>query len=166
MKRLIKPLIWRRWAKNKSQRSQIGNNRHIYRRLKLEIKLIKLFFQWKSRQFHPCFLWWSFFDLFLLIYQIIKYFQSSFSIFSSNLKIIILKISLKPSSSCCFCTTRIVPTGKHILLFGEISYVLSFVCIFDYKDITKNNHINFNCQSWLQRDRRKSPHFEAFQLMK
>ena len=40
-------------------------------------------------------------------------------------------------------------------MFGEISYVLSFVCIFYHKDITKNTHINFNCQRWAKEQRFK-----------
>ena len=52
-------------------------------------------------------------------------------------------------ASYSFSTPNIVPIGKHILLLGIISYVLSFVCMFDHIKQTKDTCINYNCQSWV-----------------
>jgi hypothetical protein len=54
-----------------------------------------------------------------------------------------------------------VPMGKHILSFGIISSVLSFVCFMQNHKLTKDNNL-FNCQSWVNcAPLHRGTHFEV-----
>src|SRR3989338_11025516 len=61
-----------------------------------------------------------------------------------------LRIPSKSSFALYFLTAKAVPTGKDILVFCCISYVLSLVCFVINSDKTENTFLS-NCQTWDER---------------